>query len=94
MVKPPFPPFLTIFIWKYYPNEIQDKHTKNSQEKVISSKQHFMSCISDNFVSNTGRDLIQNNHHFRHHKELKEKQVQLHWPLGIENSKIQIRVSV
>ena len=78
MVKSPFPSLLAIFSWKYYPNKIQDKHTKNSQDKVISLKQHFMSFISDNFVSNTGQDLIQNSNHLRYHKELKEKQVQLH----------------
>ena len=50
---------------------------KNSQGKVISSKQHFMSFISDNFVSSTGQDLIQNSNHLRYHKELREKQVQL-----------------
>ena len=51
---------------------------KTSQDKVISSKQHFMSFISDNFVSSTGQDLIQSSNHLRYHKELKEKQVQLH----------------
>ena len=45
MVKAPFiffpnpPPLLKISIGKYGPNEIQDKHTKNLQEEVISSKQ-------------------------------------------------------
>ena len=48
MVKAPFiffpnpplpPPLLKKSIWKYGPNEIQDKHTKNLQEEVISSKQ-------------------------------------------------------
>ena len=53
-----FLPLLKIFIWKYCPNEIQDKHTKNVQEKVISLKDHCMSFISDNFVSNTGWKLI------------------------------------
>ena len=54
MVKAPLmsfrnPPLLRIFIWKYCPNEIQDKRTKKSREKVIPSKQHYMS-----FISNTG----------------------------------------
>ena len=48
---------------------------KNLQDNVISSKQH---SISDNFVSNTGQDFIQNSNHLRYHKELKEKQIQLH----------------
>ena len=77
MVKTPFHLLLTIFIWKYCPDEIQDKQIKNSQEKVVSSKQHYMSFISDTFVSYTGSDLIQNNNNIKCHKELKEKQVQL-----------------
>ena len=47
-------PLLKIFIWKYCSNEIQDKHTKNVQAKVIYSKQHYMSFISDTFIENTG----------------------------------------
>ena len=56
MIKAPFtffpnPPLLKIFICKYCPNEVQDKHTKYSQGKVISSKQHYMSFLSDTFIS-------------------------------------------
>ena len=59
MVKVPFIflpnlPRLNLFIWKYCSNEIQDKHTKKSQQKFHSSKQHCMSFVSDTFVSNTG----------------------------------------
>ena len=59
MVKTPFicfpnPPLLKMLIWKYSPNKIQDKITKISQEKVVSSIQHCMSFISDTFVSGTG----------------------------------------
>ena len=72
MVKAPFiffpnPPILKIFIWKYCSNEIQDKHTKNSQRKVISSKQYYMSFINYTFVRNTGWDLIKNNNNLRYH---------------------------
>ena len=49
------------FIWKYCPNEIQDKHTKNSQEKVISSNQHYMPFTSDSC------NLIKNNKNLRYH---------------------------
>ena len=70
---------MKIFITKYFPNEIQDKHTKNSQEKIISLKQHYILFISDTCVSNKGWDLIQNDNDLRYHKELTEKQVQLHW---------------
>ena len=52
MVKAPFSPTFHN-IWKYCRNEIQDKHKKNSQEKLISSKQHFLAFISDKLVSNT-----------------------------------------
>ena len=45
-------PLLLIFIWKYCLNETQHKQTKISQEKVIFSKQHYMSFISDFFISN------------------------------------------
>ena len=34
---------------------------KNLQEKVISSKESYMSFTRDNFISNTSSDLIQNN---------------------------------
>ena len=44
------------------------------EEKVISSKQHYMSFISDTFISNTAWDLIQNNNSLRYHKELKKNQ--------------------
>ena len=50
----PSPALSTAFIWKYCPNEIQDKHKKNPQEKVISSKQHYMSFRSHTFISQTG----------------------------------------
>ena len=48
---PNLPP-LIIFIWKYCLNETQHKQTKISQEKVIFSKQHYMSFMSDIFISN------------------------------------------
>ena len=66
----PLPLLLKIFIWKYCPNEIQDKNTKNSQEKLISSKQHYMSFISNTFISNTRWDLIQYNSNLRYYKKL------------------------
>ena len=48
--------------------------TKNSQEKVISSKQHYMSFISDTFISNIDWDLIENNNNRRYHKDDKKNQ--------------------
>ena len=45
-------PLLITFIWKYCLNETQHKQTKISQEKVIFSKQHYMSFMSDIFISN------------------------------------------
>ena len=52
--QPSFIVFSKTPLWKCCPNEIQDKHTKNSQDKVISSKQHYISFISETFISNTG----------------------------------------
>ena len=70
MIKVPFIyfpnlPRLKLFIWKYCSNDIQDKHTKKSQQKFLSSKQHCMSFVSDTFVINTGWDLIKNNDNIR-----------------------------
>ena len=58
---------------------IQNKNTKHLQEKVISANQHY---------SITGWYLIQNNNNLRYHKDLKEKQVSLHWTPIIRKSKI------
>ena len=52
--KAPFIFFPDPSFLKYCPNEVQEKDTKNLQEKVIYSKQHNMSFISDTFISNTG----------------------------------------
>ena len=64
MVKPPFiffpnPPFLKIFIWKYCPNEIQNKHTKKLTRESyffktvlhVFYKQHFYKQYSLRFDS-------------------------------------------
>ena len=67
------PPLLTSFTWKYCPNEMQDKHKKNLQDKVISSKQHYMSFIIVKFISNAGCDLIRNNNNLVYQKEKKNK---------------------
>ena len=83
----PNPPLLKIFIWKYCPNEIQDKHTKKSQEKTISSKQHCISFISDTFVSNTGWDLIKNNDKLRYHNVHKKNQCNCFEPPACKSQK-------
>ena len=65
----PHPTFENIYL-EICPNEIQDKNTKNSQEEVISSKQHYMSILSNTFISKTRWDLIQYNNNLRYYKEL------------------------
>ena len=52
---------------------MQDKHKKNLQDKVISSKQHYMSFIIVKFISNAGCDLIRNNNNLVYQKEKKNK---------------------
>lgn len=41
--------FENLYLEIYCPSEIQDKQTKNSQEKIISLKQHSMSFIGNFF---------------------------------------------
>ena len=51
--------FQTLHFWQYlFEKIVQMKYRintqKNSQEKVISSKQYHMSFIRNTFISNTG----------------------------------------
>ena len=67
MVKPTFYIFSNPHNFEYIYLEILSKwnmytiNAKNSYEKVISSKQYYMSIISNTSMSTTGWDLIQNN---------------------------------
>ena len=69
---------------------MHDKHTENSSEKSVSSKQHYIPFIRV-ILSYTGLHLIQNNNNIRYHKEHKKNQYNCTEPPAFKSQIYRVR---